>query len=163
MKKWLAIVVLVVCIPVGWWLLSPLWINKEVNEELPTSTEQATAMEEKSEVIVEQPKVQEYTGMFVDGDKTHHAAGKAYTLTQDGKRFIRFEDFNTTNGPDLYVYMLDKSNEIAKGINLGKLKGNQGNQNYELPSNIDMEKYDKVIIWCKAFDVTFGTAELKEI
>jgi hypothetical protein len=69
------------------------------------------------------------------------------------------EDFSSTNGPDLYVY-LSTDDSASEFVNLGQLKANKGNQNYEIPEGTDIEKYDKVLIWCKAFSVLFGSAEL---
>ena len=65
-----------------------------------------------------------------------------------------------TNGPDLYVYLAtDKS--TSDFVDLGKLKANNGNQNYEVPEGTDLTKYDTVLIWCKSFSVLFGSADLK--
>jgi len=65
----------------------------------------------------------------------------------------------STNGPDLYVY-LSTDKAASDFVNLGRLKGNMGNQNYEIPQGTDLDKYDTVLIWCKAFSVLFGSAEL---
>ena len=70
------------------------------------------------------------------------------------------EDLVVTNGPDLYVYLsTDKS--ASDFVNLGRLKANIGNQNYPIPVGIEMSKYDTVLIWCRAFSVLFGSADLK--
>jgi hypothetical protein len=70
------------------------------------------------------------------------------------------EDLVVTNGPDLYVYLsTDKS--ASDSVGLGKLKANIGNQNYLIPAGTDLSKYDTVLIWCRAFSVLFGSAELK--
>ena len=67
--------------------------------------------------------------------------------------------FFSTNGPDLYVYLsTDKS--ASDFVNLGRLKGNMGNQNYEIPQGTDLERYGTVLIWCKAFSVLSVKAEL---
>jgi len=102
-----------------------------------------------------------YAGSFVGvGDGIHDAQGKAYTISlDDGTNVLRLENFQSTNGPDLYVYLAtdDKASDF---INLGELKANRGNQNYEIPHNSDLTKYNKVLIWCKAFGVLFGSAEI---
>ena len=100
------------------------------------------------------------SGTFVDGDWIHRTQGTAKVITlEDGSSTLRLEDFKTTNGPDLYVYLAtdDRATEF---IDLGRLKANNGNQNYEIPDNVDLSKYDKVLIWCKAFSVLFGNAQL---
>jgi hypothetical protein len=102
------------------------------------------------------------TGSFVGvGDGIHNAEGiaKLIPLLQDGSNILRLENLQVTNGPDLYVYLAtDKS--ASDFVSLGKLKANNGNQNYNIPSQTDLTKYDTVIIWCRPFSVLFGSAEL---
>jgi hypothetical protein len=74
---------------------------------------------------------------------------------------LRLEDFKSTNGPDLYVYLSTDKGAATDFVNLGRLKGNIGNQNYDIPKRTDLSKYDTVLIWCRAFSVLFGSAELK--
>ena len=94
------------------------------------------------------------------GDGIHNAQGSARILNlEDGRAVLRLEDFRVTNGPDLYVY-LSTDKGASDYVDLGRLKANAGNQNYELPSGIDLSKYDNVVIWCKAFSVYFGGAQL---
>ncbi len=107
-------------------------------------------------VYAEKP---ELSGTFVDGDWLHKTQGTATIVTlEDGSSVLSLEDFKTTNGPDVYVYLAtdDKATEF---VDLGKIKANNGNQNYEI-SDVDFSKYDRVLIWCKAFSVLFGSAEL---
>ncbi len=94
------------------------------------------------------------------------AVASIYQLT-DGKRILRFTNFETSNGPDVHVYLVaanDASdNETVKKagfLELGSLKGNIGDQNYEIPADVDLAKYRAVTIWCKRFSVNFGTAPL---
>ncbi|MFD2671472.1 DM13 domain-containing protein [Marinicrinis sediminis] len=101
-----------------------------------------------------------HEGSFQDGDSQHSASGRAYTLQSEETVYIRFEDFETTNGPDLFVYLVKEGQSTSEGLRLGSLKGNIGNQNYEIPGDVDVSEYAKVVIWCKAFDVDFGYAEL---
>jgi hypothetical protein len=103
-----------------------------------------------------------YAGTFVGvNDGIHNAEGQATVINlSDGNNFLRLEDFRSTNGPDLYVYLsTDKSN--SDFINLGMLKGNIGDQNYKIPEGTDLSKYDTALIWCQAFSVLFGSAELR--
>jgi hypothetical protein len=102
------------------------------------------------------------TGSFADaGDGFHHVRSmvKIYTLA-DGKSILRLEDFKSTNGPDVYVY-LSTDKKASDSVNVGRLKGNIGNQNYEIPQDVDLSKYNLVLIWCRAFSVLFGSAELQ--
>lgn len=100
-------------------------------------------------------------GNFVGaGDGFHNAEGVAKIIQlADGTDILRLENFKATNGPDLYVYLsTDKTN--ADIVNLGRLKGNIGNQNYLIPAGTDITKYNTAIIWCRAFSVIFGSAQL---
>lgn len=102
------------------------------------------------------------TAIFVGvNDGIHNAEGQAKIIPiSDDDSILRLENLKVTNGPDLYVYLsTDKS--ASDFVNLGKLKANNGNQNYNIPSETDLSKYNTVLIWCKAFSVLFGSAELK--
>jgi hypothetical protein len=102
------------------------------------------------------------TGPFVGvGDGIHDAQGIVKVIPiEDGGNVLRLEDLVVTNGPDLYVYLsTDKS--ASDIVNLGRLKANIGNQNYLVPDGTDLTKYDTVLIWCKAFSVLFGSADLR--
>jgi hypothetical protein len=101
------------------------------------------------------------TGSFVGaGDGIHNAEGIAKAIPlQDGSSILRLENLHVTNGPDLSVYLSpDKS--ASDYVNIGKLKANNGNQNYEIPLGTDLSRYDTVLIWCRPFSVLFGSAEL---
>jgi electron transfer DM13 len=99
--------------------------------------------------------------MFVGvNDGIHNAEGDAKVIQlDDGSNILRLENFKSTNGPDLYVY-LSTDKAASDFVNIGRLKGNMGNQNYEIPEGTDLSKYDTVLIWCQAFSVLFGSAEL---
>ncbi|MEZ5227162.1 MAG: DM13 domain-containing protein [Acidimicrobiales bacterium] len=85
--------------------------------------------------------------------------GSGFTLGDGDRIFLRFENFETDNGPDLNVY-LRSSADPDDYLDLGDLKGNIGDQNYELPADIDLDRYDLVDIWCVRFGVSFGSAQL---
>lgn len=104
-------------------------------------------------------------GSFVD--RSHPASGTAVVLSDGTQTFVRFEDFETDNGPDLFVYL--SRGTTADGpegsfdddfVNLGALKGNIGDQNYEVPPDVDVADYSTVVIWCRQFSVAFGAADL---
>ena len=96
-------------------------------------------------------------GVF-QGLKGHQATGKAEVITVGDVSFLRFEEFEVTNGPDLHVYMT-KNGDVDTGIDLGKLKGNKGSQNYEL-DKINTNVYNTVVIYCQPFHVYFASATL---
>jgi hypothetical protein len=103
-----------------------------------------------------------FLGEFVGvNDGIHNAEGMAKVIQlDDASMILRLENFKATNGPDLYVY-LATDNSASDFVNLGRLKGNIGNQNYDIPAGTDLSKYHTVLIWCQAFSVLFGSAELQ--
>ena len=122
--------------------------NNTVSENLSVATMSASS----NETLI---------GNFVGaGDGFHNAEGVAKIIQlADGTDILRLENFKATNGPDLYVYLsTDKTNVDI--VNLGRLKGNIGNQNYLIPAGTDITKYNIALIWCRAFSVIFGSAQL---
>lgn len=101
------------------------------------------------------------TGTFTGiGDGFHNVDGVAKVIPVDsGAQILRLENFKATNGPDLYVY-LSKDKSASDFINVGRLKGNVGNQNYEIPTGTDLSKYNTVLVWCRAFSFLFGSAQM---
>lgn len=101
------------------------------------------------------------SGSFVGvGDGIHDAKGIVLVVPlENSQQILRLEDFSSTNGPDLYVYLASDAS-ASDYVSLGRLKANNGNQNYDIPEGTDLAKYDTVLIWCKQFSVLFGSAEL---
>ena len=106
-----------------------------------------------------------FTGDFVD--RSHPTSGRADVLNDgSAQRFLRFENFETDNGPDLNVYLSTASPDAPAGdfdddfVDLGDLKGNIGSQNYEIPEDVDLDVYNTVVIWCTRFGVAFNAADL---
>ena len=141
---------------VGWYVFRPerLFINQKVNEQFPTA---AAAASNKLA-----------SGQFHSG--AHETKGMAAVFqVADGKKTLRLTDFATSNGPALHVYLVAaddaKDNDTVKKagfLDLGPLKGNIGDQNYDLPADTDLTKYRAVTIWCQRFSVNFGTAPLMD-
>jgi hypothetical protein len=102
------------------------------------------------------------TGSFIGaGDGFHNAEGLAKVIPLgDGSTVIRLENFKSTNGPNVHLY-LSTDKAASNFIDLGTLKANNGNQNYNIPDGTDLAKYNMALIWCKDFYVLFGSAELK--
>jgi hypothetical protein len=98
----------------------------------------------------------------------HKTSGKASVYeTKDGKHLLRLEQLNTSNGPDLRVYLVKgtdaTANDVVKAgdfVDLGALKGNIGSQNYEIPEKVNLDEYRSVSIWCRRFGVNFAAAPL---
>jgi hypothetical protein len=157
-KKLVYTIIVVVVGIIGWAAFRPerLFVNAKVNETLPMAAESTS---NSSETIVA-------SGNF--HGVAHKTAGHAsiYQLA-DGKKILRFTNFETSNGPDVRVYLVaatdaSDSDTVKKlgFVEVAALKGNIGDQNYELASDIDLSKYRAVTIWCKRFSVNFATAPL---
>ena len=105
-------------------------------------------------------------GDFHNADKAGKGTATVYEVA-DGKRILRLSEFETDNGPDLHVRLIaaddakdTDSVKKAEFVELAKLKGNKGNQNYDLPKDVDLSKYKVVSIWCNRFSVNFAAAPL---
>jgi hypothetical protein len=134
-------------------------VNNSIDESMDQSLLQQQSQNITSTTDISQDALR--TGSFVGvEDGVHNAEGTAKVIPlRDGTNILRLENLQVTNGPDLYVYLAtDKS--ASDFVSLGKLKANNGNQNYDIPLGTDMTKYDTVLIWCRPFSVLFGSAEL---
>ena len=123
-----------------------------INETMTTTRDITQNTEQNKNLLV---------GDFMGvNDGIHNAEGKAKILTlTDGSQILRLEDFRSTNGPDVHLY-LSTDKQASDFIDLGKLKANNGNQNYPVPIDTDFNKYKYVLIWCQPFSVLFGSAQL---
>ncbi len=199
MKPLAILVAIVVVLAAGWFFVSPLFIDETVDESLDfvldggridmeavmsmpetqrqsmkqsimdaaadaPDTTAAEAMPDAVPTVVAE-------GRFVDADVIHKGSGRAllYRLPDDS-HVVRFEDFRTTNGPALVVYLArhpspSSAADVTDGgfVKLGDLKGNVGNQNYRVPDATDISEYNSVVIWCELFGVLFSPAALMRI
>lgn len=151
-----------VAVIVGWYAFRPelLFLNKSVNESLPAMQPADTAMVKTTEPAILVKGV--FRGL------AHETKGIAavYQLG-DGRRVLRLTSFETSNGPDVHVYLVAAEAANDNGtvkkvgfIDLGSMKGNIGDQNYDVPADVDLGKYQSVSIWCARFSVNFGSASL---
>ena len=156
MKRRSWILGLVVLAGAGWYLFRPelLFVNRRVNEGLVAASQGATT-----------PMVA-LSGRFHSVAHETRGTASVYELG-GGSRVLRLTDFATSNGPDVRVYLIaapDASDNatVTKSdyLELGKLKGNEGDQNYEIPAGTDLTRYHAVTIWCYRFNVNFATAPL---
>jgi len=116
-----------------------------------------------------QPKTLE-TGTF--HGKVHNTSGRATIYKEEGgKLILRLTNFKTSNGPDVHVILVaakdadDDANFLksdTQRVELGKLKGNEGDQNYEVPAGTDLSKFQTVSIYCERFNANFGAAPLEK-
>ena len=158
-KRNILIGVGVVALAIGWYAFRPelLFIDRTVNEDFPGGAAMASIEKEPTAVT---------KGSFKS--LAHETKGLAsiYQLAH-GKRTLRLTGFETSNGPDVRVYLtaaeVEKGSDAIKEagfIDLGSMKGNKGDQNYDIPSDADLNKYKNVTIWCARFGVNFGQAAL---
>ena len=157
-KLWIG-VGLAAALPVGWAVFRPelLFVNRTVSEGFPAAPRSAAAGS--------QTPLQLLSGQFKG--YAHPTDGRASIYRMDSKRILRLTNFRTSNGPDVHVYLIaapdakdDETVKNAASVDLGILKGNIGDQNYDVPDSVDLGKYRAVMIWCKRFNVNFGTAPL---
>ena len=154
MKRKKLIYGVAVILAIGLWAAfrpERLFVNATVNETMPAGVATETVLA---------------SGSFHSVAHGTKGTASIYQLA-DGKHILRLANFETSNGPDVHVYLVaanDASNsetvEKAGFLELGSLKGNIGDQNYDIPADVDFEKYHAVTIWCKRFSVNFGTAPL---
>lgn len=131
----------IVVLAVAYYGISPLSRNITLDEASPAS---ALPEEAKADVV---------------GTVGHPASGIAKIIQADGKSYLRYENFKTINGPDLFVY-LAKTPDAKEFVNLGVIKATEGNVNYVIPAGIDPRDYPYALVWCRAFGVLFNSAKL---
>ena len=182
-------VILVPIIALAWWLFSPLLFDKTVEKEFPLAATadvptgmtraeveavmagmaktDAPADAEADDAMAEPVALK--SGQLQDADRFHKGSGGAtlYRL-KDGSAVLRLEDFRVTNGPDLHVILTSHPapsdrDDVHSGdyLDLGKLKGNVGNQNYPLPAAAAPSAFSSVVIYCSPFHVIFSVAPLE--
>ncbi len=129
----------------------------EFQDAMAEAEENQTEVEEAAEDVMPDEIVTLVSGQF-SGLSRYDVTGEALVLNDGSEqRFLRFESFDSNNGPDLKVYLRAANGDF---VNLGDLKGNIGDQNYEIPTDVDLAVFSRVEIWCERFGVGFGFAEL---
>lgn len=156
-----AIILGIVAIGIAYWMISPLFIVLEADEASPVVDNNENVNEEdsngeESNIDIIEAQIIKQGELIASA---HDVAGKVLIIDGNGKKTLRFEDFDTVNGPDLRIY-LSTDTGIDDFVDLGEIKATKGNVNYELSEDIDLEKYDNVLVWCRAFRVLFSYAEL---
>jgi hypothetical protein len=143
----------------AWYAFRPelLFIDKSVSETFPAVSASADSGPSSPRQLA--------AGQFKG--YAHETQGNAGIYQVNGKRVLRLTNFKTSNGPDVHVYLVaapdamdDATVKNAAFIDLGSMKGNMGDQNYDVPADADLDKYRAVTIWCARFNVNFGTAPL---
>jgi hypothetical protein len=151
-----------------WFQPQKLLVDQRVDEGLPQGVQEEEARPASEGASAREPQAgPRAIGAGRFRSLEHDTTGRALVLAlADGSRYLRFDDLATSNGPELRVYL----SEVPAGddwyaygerfVDLGALKGNVGDQNYELPDDIDLARYKSAVIWCRRFSVGFGVAPL---
>ncbi|MEV4330817.1 DM13 domain-containing protein [Streptomyces sp. NPDC049597] len=160
-----AVVLVVVAAGLYWFEPWKLWQDQTVRESLPSATPSASA---PATATPPAPRTLA-RGDLVSHEHTTTGTAKIVRLP-DGSRTLRLEGLETSNGPDLKVWLTDAPVkegragwhvfDDGKYVSLGDLKGNKGDQNYPIPADLKLSEYTSVAIWCDRFDVSFGAARL---
>lgn len=170
-----ALIAAVVVLGAGLYWFEPwkLWQDETVREALPA----ASAAPTPSSTGVAAPSAPSGPRTLAQGSLISHEHGTAGTVKlvrlPDGSHTLRLENLDTSNGPDLRVWLTDapvlegaagwRVFDDGKYVSLGELKGNKGDQNYAIPSDVNLADYSSVSIWCDRFDVSFGAAQLQTV
>ena len=197
MKRAITVIAGFAVLGAAWFFAGPLFIDERVDEAFEFNTgdgrldmqkvmaltpaEREAARDEIMAAAAESPATSASDsmpagvptlvarGQFIDADSVHKGSGDAlvYELP-DGQHLVRFENFRTTNGPALVVYLAkhpapgSAADVTDSGyVNLGKLKGNVGDQNYPVPVGTNIEEFGSVVIWCELFGVLFSPASIE--
>jgi len=144
-----------------------LFIDTSISDPVPTATSSPTTFTPSNAppVTTAAPLVLAH-GTFRNGE--HRTTGTALLLKlADGRTFVRLQDLDTSNGPDVRIWLSAADAQASDGIvhsseyvDLGGLKANHGNQNYLVPTGTDLPSFRSVVVWCRRFEVVFGASPL---
>ncbi|MFD8638153.1 DM13 domain-containing protein [Streptomyces sp. NPDC059533] len=167
-----AVAVATVLVAVGLYWFEPwkLWQDETVSEALPASAPSRPGGAGSASPAPAPPAPRTVAqGSLISHEHTTTGTVKIVRLP-DGSHTLRLEGLDTSNGPDLRVWLTDapvkegtagwRVFDDGKHVSLGKLKGNKGDQNYPIPADVKLSEYSSVTIWCDRFDVSFGAAAL---
>lgn len=174
--RWIVGVGVLILGAVLYYALSPLFISIKLDDALPPGavtmmpkekpgaaqeTEESPAPASDSPTLPPQ-RTEEGAPTFgsVQGTLGHPASGSVRIIEAEGKTFVRYENYKTINGPDIFVYLANDL-DAKDFVNLGRVKATEGNINYEVPPDVDASKYRYVLTWCRAFGVLFNYAQLR--
>jgi hypothetical protein len=161
-------VAFVVAAAFGWWTISPLFLTRTLNEDLPRATGAAapTASAAATSAATQAPAGAKVLamGQLQRIDDLHRGTGPVTLVELDGKTYVRFENVAIQNGPDLHVYLgrgTGGAYDGSRDLYLGELKATNGSFNYEVPTGTSLGDYKSVVVWCRAFATLFTWADLR--
>jgi hypothetical protein len=148
--------------------ISTVMPDKEMDEPMPTTMPEPmpTSVPEPTPTVIQEP-ILITQGDFYGADDFHQGRGEAFVYQNpDGSYFLRFENFEVTNGPQLHVILGREPNPfnhdtLGDYLDLGPLKGNIGDQNYVIPAGTDLEAYGSVVVYCVPFRAIFAIAPIR--
>ena len=158
-----------IAVVVVWFEPQALFLDDEVDEAVPVPAGPSTTLGRAGSPSSTAPVAPvEVASGDLRGVEGHDVRGGRAVLLElaDGSRFLRLEDLDVENGPDLKVYLsaapadADPDAHDDDYLGLGGLAGNIGSSNYELPTDVDLERYPSAVIWCERFSVGFAVASL---
>src|SRR3989338_2269054 len=176
------LVVMLVTLPVLYYLISPIWRVKELDENLPGQSgpvikdnlfnmDEKTTADFNKAMLEMAPKAMMMNQGMPNADfkllsagpmvaRAHNVSGDAVLVEAAGKKILRFENLDTINGPGLHIYQAADLSDNDY-VDLGPIRATRGNVNYDVPAGTDTNKYRYALIWCQPFKVLFSYAELK--
>jgi electron transfer DM13 len=141
-------------------------VQTQTSAPAPTSTTSPSSVAPAPPPPPKQPRVLA-EGAFVSGEHPTSGAARVIQLP-DGSRVLRLENFSTSDGPDVHIWLTDRpaggphnSFDDGRYLPLGEMKATDGNQNYAIPANADLGGLVSVVIWCDRFNVAFGSAPVQ--
>jgi hypothetical protein len=166
-----AVVVTAVALPLfqPWRLFTDKLVDEALPSAVPISTQSSSTTPPTVSAKQSSAPAKLLTGTLISHE--HETSGTVTVLRlADGSRVLRLENLDTSDGPDLKVWLSDAAVvpgragwhvfDDGRYLNLGSLKGNHGNQNYPIPADVKLENFRSVVIWCDRFNVSFGAATL---
>lgn len=156
MKKTLIVLGAIALLGIGYYLISPLFINTKAYEAVPVSNIKNTPPTPPTLKEIEIKSAQ------IVGTSGHKASGSVRIVSDSNDTYLRYENFKTINGPDIYVY-LSKDLDAKEYVSLGRVKATEGNINYKIPTGLNIKDYKYVMVWCKAFGVLFNYADISSL
>lgn len=161
-KKIIITITVIVILGVAWYGLSPLLDTKKVDDSLPTLDAQREKNENNPESAVDpSPVVSLEKAVAITDTPLHPASGQVRIVETGRRKILRYENYKTINGPDVRVYLATDIN-ATEFVDLGPIKGTEGNINYDIPEGTDLEKYHFALTWCEDFNVLFNSADLRQ-
>ncbi|MEV0293536.1 DM13 domain-containing protein [Nocardia sp. NPDC050710] len=166
---WLVTAVVLIAVAGALALFQPwkLFTDTTVNEAAPTVVPSAAP---NGTPAADPPRPETLSqGTLISHE--HATTGTVHILRlPDGSRVLRLENLDTSDGPDVHVWLTDQpvtdsaaswtSFDDGDYVDLGKMKGNKGSQNYTIPAEVDLSRFRSVDLWCDRFNVSFGAATL---